>query len=258
MAFQRPQCCQGSGGAGHSSATALPMGAFGARGQRSSSEPKSKRSVEALRSRDPALACRERQTFRTARSLKKIAGHPLRSAAQRYARIQQMSGQYKVAWLCEALLISRSGYYDWKKRSRRPVRATWRTCDCANAFERSLRAVVGPTAARGWLKCSAVREDATASRVSCAQSASSHVSVPNIEWPQRTVATVGRSRLTGFKVSPSNGPTKFGPPTPLASSPVKAGYISLPSWMSSPAASSAGPCIKSSMLSSSSPLYAWP
>jgi putative transposase len=27
-----------------------------------------------------------------------------------------MSGQYKVAWLCEALLVSRSGYYDCKKR----------------------------------------------------------------------------------------------------------------------------------------------
>src|SRR5450759_1654666 len=52
--------------------------------------------------------------------MKKIAGHPLRSAAQRYARIEQMSGQYKVAWLCEALLVSRSGYYDWKERGRRP------------------------------------------------------------------------------------------------------------------------------------------
>ncbi len=31
-----------------------------------------------------------------------------------------MSGQYKVAWLCEALLVSRSGYYDWKERGRRP------------------------------------------------------------------------------------------------------------------------------------------
>jgi len=30
-----------------------------------------------------------------------------------------MSGQYKVAWLCEALLVSRSGYYDWKERKRR-------------------------------------------------------------------------------------------------------------------------------------------
>ncbi len=31
-----------------------------------------------------------------------------------------MSGQYKVAWLCEALLVSRSGYYDWKERHHRP------------------------------------------------------------------------------------------------------------------------------------------
>lgn len=31
-----------------------------------------------------------------------------------------MSGQHKVAWLCEALLVSRSGYYDWKERRGRP------------------------------------------------------------------------------------------------------------------------------------------
>src|SRR5882672_3037431 len=31
-----------------------------------------------------------------------------------------MSGQYKVAWLCEALLVSRSGYYDWARRRQRP------------------------------------------------------------------------------------------------------------------------------------------
>src|SRR5438132_5269018 len=31
-----------------------------------------------------------------------------------------MSARYKVAWLCEALLISRSGYYDWKKRRSKP------------------------------------------------------------------------------------------------------------------------------------------
>jgi putative transposase len=31
-----------------------------------------------------------------------------------------MSGPYKVAWLCEALLVSRSGYYDWKKRHSKP------------------------------------------------------------------------------------------------------------------------------------------
>lgn len=32
-----------------------------------------------------------------------------------------MSGQnYKVAWLCEALLVSRSGYYHWKERRTQP------------------------------------------------------------------------------------------------------------------------------------------
>lgn len=31
-----------------------------------------------------------------------------------------MSGSYKVAWLCEALLVSRSGYYHWKERRKEP------------------------------------------------------------------------------------------------------------------------------------------
>ena len=31
-----------------------------------------------------------------------------------------MSGQYKVAWLCEALLVSRSGYYHWVECRRQP------------------------------------------------------------------------------------------------------------------------------------------
>ena len=31
-----------------------------------------------------------------------------------------MSGQYKVAWLCEALLVSRSGYYAWLRRPEMP------------------------------------------------------------------------------------------------------------------------------------------
>jgi putative transposase len=36
-----------------------------------------------------------------------------------------MSGQYKVAWLCEALLVSRSGYYAWLRRPQQPgLRAT--------------------------------------------------------------------------------------------------------------------------------------
>jgi transposase InsO family protein len=31
-----------------------------------------------------------------------------------------MSGRYKVKWLCEVLLVSRSGYYDWLRRRERP------------------------------------------------------------------------------------------------------------------------------------------
>src|SRR6266404_9046768 len=31
-----------------------------------------------------------------------------------------MSGHYKIAWLCEALLVSRGGYYEWIKRRRFP------------------------------------------------------------------------------------------------------------------------------------------
>lgn len=34
--------------------------------------------------------------------------------------MEQMSGQYKTAWLCEALLVSRGGYYAWIKRRRFP------------------------------------------------------------------------------------------------------------------------------------------
>ncbi len=31
-----------------------------------------------------------------------------------------MSGSYKIAWLCEALMVSRSGYYDWQRRRQSP------------------------------------------------------------------------------------------------------------------------------------------
>jgi putative transposase len=31
-----------------------------------------------------------------------------------------MSGEHQVAWLCEALLVSRSGYYDWQRRRGSP------------------------------------------------------------------------------------------------------------------------------------------
>jgi putative transposase len=31
-----------------------------------------------------------------------------------------MSGRYKLKWLCQALLVSRSGYYDWLRRRAKP------------------------------------------------------------------------------------------------------------------------------------------
>ena len=31
-----------------------------------------------------------------------------------------MSGRYRVKWLCEALMVSRSGYYDWQHRRQSP------------------------------------------------------------------------------------------------------------------------------------------
>jgi hypothetical protein len=32
-----------------------------------------------------------------------------------------MSGQYRLGWLCEALLVSRSGYYTWLRRRAKPA-----------------------------------------------------------------------------------------------------------------------------------------
>ena len=73
-----------------------------------------------------------------------------------------MSGQYKVAWLCEALLVSRSGYYDWKSGAAHPHRANWKTSACASASERNLLAVARLTAAHAWLMRCAVRDGAIA------------------------------------------------------------------------------------------------
>ena len=56
-----------------------------------------------------------------------------------------MSGQHKVAWLCEAFLVSRSGYYDWKKRRSRPGRDKSKTLAYVSGSKRSLPAVVKPT-----------------------------------------------------------------------------------------------------------------
>ena len=63
-----------------------------------------------------------------------------------------MSGRYKVAWLCEALLVSRSGYYDWQRRRKAPgprARANQQLCaQIRQEFERSRRTYGSPRLAR--------------------------------------------------------------------------------------------------------------
>jgi len=66
------------------------------------------------------------QFFHAAETLRargRIGGRALRpgpAVEQRWADAQLRRYQYKLSWLCEALLVSRSGYYDWKARRRQP------------------------------------------------------------------------------------------------------------------------------------------
>jgi transposase InsO family protein len=63
-----------------------------------------------------------------------------------------MSGATKVHWLCEALAVSRSGYYDWCKRRRQPGRRELATLELRGrireAFERSRKTYGSPRIAR--------------------------------------------------------------------------------------------------------------
>jgi len=63
-----------------------------------------------------------------------------------------MSGRYHRQWLCEALLVSRSGYYDWQRRQREPgprTRANLALRQRVRAeFERSRRTYGSPRLAR--------------------------------------------------------------------------------------------------------------
>src|SRR5205809_522114 len=64
-----------------------------------------------------------------------------------------MSGQnYKVAWLCEALLVSRSGYYHWKERRERPsprqVESSFLRAQIREEFARSRKTYGSPRLAQ--------------------------------------------------------------------------------------------------------------
>lgn len=63
-----------------------------------------------------------------------------------------MSGQYRLRWLCEALLVSRSGYYAWLRRRDRPAAREVENRSIRqrirHEFERSKRRYGSPRIAR--------------------------------------------------------------------------------------------------------------
>jgi len=60
----------------------------------------------------------------TVRHSKKNAGYPLRTALQRYERIDAMKTEHSIRTLCFHLEVSASGYYDWQKRRVSPCQRT--------------------------------------------------------------------------------------------------------------------------------------
>jgi len=152
-----------------------------------------------------------------------------------------MSGQYKVAWLCEALLVSRSGYYDWKERRRSPgprqlenIRLRERIRE---QFARSRQTYGSPRLAYA-LGCPGRRNRIARlmrlERIFARQRSKYRAATT-------TVVTADPSRLTDCGTSPFDGPIKSGSAMPPQSSLVKAGCIWSRSWMSSLGESSAGP-----------------
>src|SRR5207302_7081655 len=66
----------------------------------SGNESKSGRSVEELEAEIRRLRTENAKLLEQREVLKKMAGHPLRSAPEKYARIKQLIGQHKKAGLC--------------------------------------------------------------------------------------------------------------------------------------------------------------
>src|SRR5579859_6122250 len=98
--------------------------------------------VEQRRARRAARAAQARQTPRDgARDIKKSGGLLREGERVMFQLVDAEKAHYPVTMLCEVLEVSRSGYYDWKKRpccdrSRRmrssPSRSRWRTRRAAN------------------------------------------------------------------------------------------------------------------------------
>jgi len=142
VARQWPQCRQGRGGAGHAAhdcSTALARGRSVRRATldqagRGASRQRGKLEAEIRRLRAENT---NSQTQTSAKCVKKISGILSEVPAQRYARIAQMSAdQYKVAWLCEALLVSRERLLPLGGAAPDPARGNSKTSIYASAFAR--------------------------------------------------------------------------------------------------------------------------
>jgi transposase-like protein len=66
------------------------------------------------------LRARADPDARTGGGAKKITGHPLRNARERYAQIKAMKGEHPIRMLCELLKVSPSGYYRWCQQRPSP------------------------------------------------------------------------------------------------------------------------------------------
>ena len=136
-----------------------------------------------------------------------------------------MSAQYKVAWLCEALLISRSGYYDWKKRRSKPgpreVENTRLREQIREQFTRSRQTYGSPRIAHA-LGCPGRRN-----RIARLMRKERLFARQRSKYRPLLLiaATADPLLLIAFEVSPCSGSIRSGPPMPPACSPVKAGCI---------------------------------
>jgi hypothetical protein len=125
-----------------------------------------------------------------------------------------MSGQYKVAWLCEALLVSRSGYYDWKERRHLPgsrqlenIRLRERIRE---EFARSRQTYGSPRLAHA-LGCPG-RRNRIARLMRLERIFARHAL--SIVRPPPTAATADPSRLTDCTTSLFDAPIKSGSAMP--------------------------------------------
>jgi hypothetical protein len=122
-----------------------------------------------------------------------------------------MSGQnYKVAWLCEALLVSRSGYYHWKERRERPsprqVESSFLRAQIREEFARSRQTYGSPRLAQV-LGCPGRRN--RIARLMRQEHLFAR-SAPNIAMRRPTAAMADRSPPTVFQAAKWLVPTKSG------------------------------------------------